>query len=183
MSATARFRDLKDDVASGVIAQTFRPALEWLFLLATVLLTLVFTVISDKTEQSISRVLSALHNLPQTTEDQTLETRILALTESLNDAAQTISSIEQEISKRKALVEGLQRDADEAKRLSTLSSEQVSAVAQALRGELRSENRAGYWVSVSTNLMFAIIGALIGEGFRILRRWRLRRARSRKKDV
>lgn len=108
----------------------------------------------------------------------TLEEEISTLTKSLNDSARLISDIEQEISQRQALVERLQRDADEAKKLSTLNSDQVAAVAQALRGELRSEDRSGFWVTALTNLVFAILGASISEGFRVFRRWRLMRGRS-----
>lgn len=109
---------------------------------------------------------------------QTLEEEIGTLTKSLNDSARLISGIEQEISQRQALVERLQRDADEAKKLSTLNSDQVAAIAQALRGELRSEGRSGFWVTALTNLVFAILGASISEGFRVFRRWRLMRDRS-----
>jgi hypothetical protein len=107
---------------------------------------------------------------------ETLEARISTLTKSLKESAQLISSIEEEVSQRQALVERLQHDADEAKKLSSLNSDQVAAVAQVLRGELRSESRFGFWVTALTNLVFAILGASISEGFRIFRRWRLLRS-------
>jgi hypothetical protein len=106
---------------------------------------------------------------------QTLEERIRTLTKSLNDSAALISVIEQEVDQRQQLVVKLQADAAEAEKLKALSADQVAAVAQALHGQLQSESRSAFWPSILTNLFFAFLGAGIGEGFRWVRLWRLRR--------
>jgi hypothetical protein len=105
---------------------------------------------------------------------QTLEARIEELTGSLNVSAKLIAQIEREITTRKELVSKLERDADEAIRLSTLNADQVAAVAQALRGELRNESKSGFWLSAATNLFFAFLGAAFGELFRWFRARRRR---------
>jgi hypothetical protein len=117
-------------------------------------------------------LLSSLFEKTKQQNGQTLEERIHALTGSLNDSAALISSIEQEISQRQQLVAKLQQDAAEAEKLKALSADQVAAVAQALRGQLQSENRSAFWPSTFTNLFFAFLGAAIGEGFRWIRLWR-----------
>jgi hypothetical protein len=63
-----------------------------------------------------------------------------------------------------------QAAAQEAKQASTLKSEQVAAVAQALRGY---EGRSGLWYTVLANLFFALAGAGISELFELYRRWRI----------
>jgi hypothetical protein len=101
--------------------------------------------------------------------NQTIEKRITLLTASLNNSAKVISDIEREIEGRRELVTKLQRDADDAKQLSELKAAQVAAVSQALKGELDRENRTNFWITLATNLFFAILGAALGELFRWIR--------------
>jgi hypothetical protein len=107
---------------------------------------------------------------------QTFEEKIAALTSSLNDAAGQVSEIEQEIARRKLLAEQLQQEADLAKKISTLNAEQVAAVSQPLRGELHAETRSEFWSNATINALFALLGAVFGEIFRIFREWRRARA-------
>ena len=92
----------------------------------------------------------------------TLTDRIATLTKSLNDSAQIISDIEQEVNRRQSLLEKLQRDADEAKNLAALNSAQANAVVQALREELNTESNKGWWASIIQGLIFAVLGAVFG---------------------
>jgi hypothetical protein len=68
----------------------------------------------------------------------------------------------------------LQHDAQEAGRLTELTSEQVAAVTRALRGNMQ-QARSGFWYTASTNLFFAFVGAGISELFRLYRRRRMSR--------
>jgi hypothetical protein len=103
---------------------------------------------------------------------ETFEERIATLTNSLNNAANQVSEIEQEITRRKQLAEQLQAQADQARKISTMNADQVNAVAQALRGELHDETKSEFWNSTLTNIFFAFLGAVFGEVFRYIRGWR-----------
>src|SRR5215472_4317359 len=72
------------------------------------------------------------HFFEQKNAPQTLEDRIRELTDSLNKSATTIQDIENEITKRQALVGQLQKDADTASKLATVNKQQVDAIAQVL---------------------------------------------------
>jgi hypothetical protein len=133
-------------------------------LITVAAVTLLLTAISSR--------LSPSHDVPRD-QGQTLEARIEGLTNSLNDAARLISETNQEVARRQQLEEKLQHDAQEAKQVSERKLEQVAAVAQSLRGELRNEGRSGFWYTVLMNLFFALVGAGISELFRLYRRWRI----------
>jgi hypothetical protein len=105
---------------------------------------------------------------------QELPARIQTLTKSLNSAAETIGQIEQEIEKRQELVAQLQRDAD-ASKLSTLNKEQMDAVAQVLRSEIKSDERQNFWSAQLLAFFYAALGVALSEGYRFVLRWRARR--------
>jgi hypothetical protein len=100
-----------------------------------------------------------------------LAVRIQTLTNSLNSAAKTISQIEDEIKQRQSLVAKLQRDADEASKLSTLNKDQLDAVAQLLR----SQTESSFWSSQAIALFYAVFGVALSELYRFVMRWRARR--------
>jgi len=92
--------------------------------------------------------------------DQTLETRVEALTASLTDATQLISQIQREIESRSGLATKLREDVERYDQLKKISAPEVEAVAQLLRGELKSEARKSFWKGVIVNFIFFILGAV-----------------------
>jgi hypothetical protein len=104
-----------------------------------------------------------------------LSVKIQTLTSSLNSAAQSIGQIEAEITKRQALVEQLQHDADVAAKLSALNKDQMDAVAQVLRSEIKSDERQNFWSAQLLAFFYAALGVALSEGYRFILRWRARR--------
>jgi hypothetical protein len=93
---------------------------------------------------------------------------------SLNTAAQTIGEIEDEIKKREVLVKQLQHDADTAAKVSTLNKDQLDAVAQVLRGEIKSDERQNFWSAQLFAFFYAALGVALSEGYRFIIRRRTR---------
>jgi len=92
---------------------------------------------------------------------ETLENRISKLSGALKESSRLVAEVEGEIQKRQALVTELQQDADRYQRLVSLHQEQVEAVAQLLKGELRKEGRRSFWSGVIVNFIFFCLGALL----------------------
>ncbi len=110
---------------------------------------------------------------------QELPEKILTLTKSLNSAAETIGQIEDEIKQRQKLVQTLERDAETASKLSALNKDQLDAVAQVLRSEIKSEERQSFWSAQLLALFYAALGVALSEGYRfILRQIAKRRLQS-----
>ena len=91
----------------------------------------------------------------------TLEQRIDKLTTALKESSRLVSEVESEIQSRQRLVSELQQDAERYKNLITLNQEQVDAVAQVLKGELRKEGRKSFWLGVFVNFVFFLLGAAL----------------------
>jgi hypothetical protein len=122
----------------------------------------------------IGGIASILSNVPPEKEAD-LPARISMLTSSLNAAAKTIGAIEEEIKQRQALVDQLSKEADAAEKLKTLNKEQMDAVAQVLRSEIKSEERQNFWTAQFLAFFYAALGAALSEGYRFILRWRARR--------
>jgi hypothetical protein len=90
---------------------------------------------------------------------ETLEARVDTLTASLRDAAKLVSQIEGEIESRSELASKLRDDVARYDALKKLSSSEVEAVAQVLRGELKSEGTKSFWLAVLVNFVFFVLGA------------------------
>ena len=133
---------------------------------------MVFMIVTVVIALSVAIGVDTIDKAVRGARGQTLDERISVLTTSLQKASSSIDDIEAEVAKRASLAKKLQQDADEAKRLSTLNAAQVAAVSQALRGELRTETPSWWWTALN-NLVFALIGTLFCEGFRVFRKWRL----------
>ena len=88
------------------------------------------------------------------------EARIENLSQSLSDATSLISSIEAEISERHKLVQKLKSDYKRYEKLAELKEQEVEAVVQSLRGELRRENSKSFWLSASLNFLFFLVGII-----------------------
>jgi hypothetical protein len=90
---------------------------------------------------------------------ETTEDRVKRLSRSLKEAVALISQIETEIKDRTALAEKLQNDVKTYNQLVQIKKPEVEAVAQLLRGELRSEGRKTFWRGVAVNFIFFVLGA------------------------
>jgi uncharacterized membrane protein YdfJ with MMPL/SSD domain len=104
-----------------------------------------------------------------------LPARIETLTKSLNSAAETIGQIELEIKQRRDLVQQLEKDAATASALSALNKEQMEAVGQVLRSEIKSDERQNFWGAQLLAFFYAALGVGLSEGYRFILRWRARR--------
>jgi hypothetical protein len=104
-----------------------------------------------------------------------LPAKIHKLTESLNAAAESIGQIEGEIKKRQSLVEQLEQEANTATKLASLNQEQLNAVAQVLRGEIKSDERQNFWSAQLFAFFYAALGVALSELYRFIVRSRARR--------
>lgn len=103
-----------------------------------------------------------------------LPAKVQTLTASLNTAAQVIGQIEAEIKQRQELVQQLERDADQASKLAALNKDQLDAVAQVLRTEIRSDERQNFWTAQLLAFFYAALGVALSELYRFIMRWRAR---------
>ena len=93
--------------------------------------------------------------------EETTEHRISKLTKALTDASRAISEMESEIKTRSSVVEKLRADAEFYERLAGLKKDELEAVGQVLRGELRREGRHALWRSALVNGLFFTSGLLV----------------------
>lgn len=116
---------------------------------------------------SLGAVISALYpalflrSKGRKREEATIESRITKLTESLREAAGFVTSIENEIKAREALVNKLKKDIKTYEQIKELNSSQVESIAQVLRGELKQEGRRSFWHNFAMNFGFFILGGLV----------------------
>ncbi|MBR9883447.1 MAG: hypothetical protein GYB21_07210 [Oceanospirillales bacterium] len=89
------------------------------------------------------------------------EDRIKRLANNLREATSAISEIEAELKERHALAEKVKSDYERYQKLAGLKRDEVEAVVQALRGELREEGTKSLWKSAIINLVFFIAGVLV----------------------
>jgi len=92
---------------------------------------------------------------------ETLDERIERLTKSLTEATHLVGNIQNEIEERHKLVTKLQRDIDTYNKIASLKSDEVEAVAQVLRSELKSEGKKSFWQGVAINFVFFALGAIL----------------------
>ena len=90
---------------------------------------------------------------------ETLEDRINKLTDALRESSHLVTEVEKEIQSRQQLVIELKNDAEKYKNLVSINQEQVDAVAQLLKGELRKEGSKSFWKGVAINFVFFILGS------------------------
>jgi TolA-binding protein len=79
--------------------------------------------------------------------EESFEDRVERLSRSLSEAGRVVGQLEQEIKSRQQLVDHLR----EEQQLLELSRDEVDAVAQTLRGELRREGRKSFWLVSRAN--------------------------------
>ena len=91
---------------------------------------------------------------------QDLERRVANLSSNLQAAARVIGEIEKEIQARQKLVDRLKHDAEQSEALAQLHSDEVEAVAQALRGQLSGLERRSFRSNFVLSLTFFAIGVI-----------------------
>jgi hypothetical protein len=96
------------------------------------------------------------------------------LSSNLEQASQAISEIEAEIAQRQQLVAQLEQQRQTAEGVSRLNKEQVEAVAQLLRGEVRANERQSFWldviIEVITSAAFFMLGLVFPTIVRTVKR-------------
>lgn len=99
----------------------------------------------------------------KTSATPSLEERIRTLGDALADSARAIDIIEREMRAKQQLVASLEADAKRYEQLSALHRNEVEAVAQLVRAEIRTEtNRASrqqFWSGFLLNAFFFAAGA------------------------
>lgn len=95
------------------------------------------------------------------TEEELLKEKVNSLTSSLNESTDIISEITQQVNYRHELVENLKKDHDKYQKLVSLKEEEVQAVAQLLRGELKQESKSSFNRSFLMNSLFFILGSVV----------------------
>lgn len=89
------------------------------------------------------------------------EERINRLTSNLQEATTAISDIEVELKGRHELAKKVKEDYERYKKLANLKEEEVEAVMQSLRGELREEGNRSLLKSAAINLVFFLAGIAV----------------------
>lgn len=92
---------------------------------------------------------------------ETTEERIERLSKALKESISLTNEIEQEIQQRHSMVTKLQEDVNRFKGLANLKGSEVEAIAQTLRGELRTEGSKSLFKSALVSLVFFIAGILV----------------------
>jgi hypothetical protein len=123
---------------------------------------------------SIPGIAIALTSLIQafSVDEDTIQARIETLSHSLNNAASTIVEIEEEINRRMDLVSELEQRARLAERLQATNREEVESISLLLRSELDRKETWNFWINVTQNAFFMILGAFLGY---FVERWMSRR--------
>jgi vacuolar-type H+-ATPase subunit I/STV1 len=90
--------------------------------------------------------------------EETLEERIKQLTSSLEDISKVIGDVEKAVEERRELARKLEQDVRTYNNIITLKKDEVEAVAQLLRGELKKEERRGLLRDILINVVFFMLG-------------------------
>lgn len=119
---------------------------------------LIFAALSALVSILQEYVLKKRHG---TTGDESLEDRITKLTSALTESASLVSQIEDEIKQRQSVVERLELDAKTYQEIANLRRPEVEAVAQVIRGEIKSESRRSFWIQIAVNFVFFVAGIVV----------------------
>ncbi|MGE6451502.1 hypothetical protein ACQKC5_03745 [Shewanella baltica] len=92
---------------------------------------------------------------------ETTSERIERLSKALKESISLTNEIEQEIQKRHSMVTKLQDDVNRYESLAKLKESEVEAIAQTLRGELRSEGGKSLLKSALISLVFFVAGVIV----------------------
>lgn len=89
-----------------------------------------------------------------------LEGRVAELVASLQRAARDIGDLEIELGKRRELVEHLKREKSVYERFASMAQEELEAVAETVRGELKEQDRRSFRSTAALNAAFFVLGVL-----------------------
>ena len=92
---------------------------------------------------------------------ETTSERIERLSKALKESITLTNEIESEIQQRHSMATKLQADVERFEKLATLKGEEVEAVAQTLRGELRAESSKSLIKSALISLLFFVAGVVV----------------------
>lgn len=92
---------------------------------------------------------------------ETTSERIDRLSKALKESISLTNEIEQEIQKRHSMVTKLKEDVNRYESLAKLKESEVEAIAQTLRGELRSEGSKSLLKSALISLIFFVAGVVV----------------------
>jgi len=92
---------------------------------------------------------------------ETTNERISRLSKSLKESIALTNEIESEIKQRHELASKLQADVERFEHLAKLKESEIEAVAQTLRGELKSEGTKSFWKSILVSMFFFIAGVVV----------------------
>ncbi|OEE37080.1 hypothetical protein A1QO_18080 [Vibrio genomosp. F10 str. ZF-129] len=92
---------------------------------------------------------------------ETTNERISRLSKSLKESIDLTNEIESEIKQRHELASKLQADVERFEHLAKLKESEIEAVAQTLRGELKSEGTKSFWKSILVSMFFFIAGVVV----------------------
>lgn len=92
---------------------------------------------------------------------ETTSERIERLSKALKESISLTNEIEQEIQKRHSMVTKLQDNVNRYESLAKLKESEVEAIAQTLRGELRSEGSKSLLKSALISLVFFVAGVVV----------------------
>ena len=92
---------------------------------------------------------------------ETTAERIARLSKALKESIDLTNEIEAEIQQRHSMVTKLQEDVDRFEALAKLKGSEVEAIAQTLRGELRTEGSKSLVKSALVSLFFFVAGILV----------------------
>ena len=121
---------------------------------ATMLLMLAVLILQT------SKFIESSDNEAVHTEKQTLDTRLLELTNSLAQAGNAISAIEREINGRQELVEKLEKQKVIAEEAINLSKDQVDAVSALLSEQVSKQRGQDNKIDWIKQILFFILGVL-----------------------
>lgn len=97
--------------------------------------------------------------------EQTLESRIAALSTSMNLASQLLVLVETELKAREEKARQLDAEVKRSEQLALLTQDQKEAVRSVLRGEIVSEGRRANWLAFLWGFAFFIAGSGVGYLF------------------
>ena len=92
---------------------------------------------------------------------QPVEDRVDSLVAALRESTTLIGEIENEIAARSELARRLTADIHRHRELLKLNREEVEAVAQTLRVEVRAEGRRGFRLNILVGAIFFVLGVVV----------------------
>lgn len=119
---------------------------------------LVLLSLSGAVGASASLLAALFRRLGVGKEEDSVEERMTRLTSALSEAVHFTREIESEIATRSKLADKLQKDITTYNSLLEVKKEEVEAISQVLRQELRQEAKRSFWKDFCVNFLFFALG-------------------------